>query len=50
MPKSPARTITNYRNAITGQFVKPSYVKTHKSTTTTEHNPRPAPAKPPKKS
>jgi hypothetical protein len=46
MTKSKQATITNYRNAVNGQFVKESYVKAHKSTTTTEHNPRPTPTKP----
>lgn len=41
MAKPKQDSITNHRNAINGQFVKESYVKTHKSTTTTEHNPRP---------
>jgi hypothetical protein len=45
MAKSKPSTITNHRNAVNGQFVKEAYVKTHKSTTTTEHNPRPAPTK-----
>lgn len=48
MSKTPPKTITNHRNAINGQFVKESYVKSHKSTTTTEHNPLPAPKKPSK--
>lgn len=45
-PKPP--TVTNHRDAKSGQFVTEQYVKTHKSTTTTEHNPR-SPTKPTKR-
>jgi len=38
-PKKP--TVTNHRNAKTGEFVTKDYVKKHPSTTTTEKNPRP---------
>ena len=48
MPKSSGNKVTNYRSAISGQFVKESYAKTHKSTTTVEHNPRRTPTSPPK--
>ena len=34
----PSKKVTNNRSAITGKFVKESYVKKHKKTTETEHN------------
>jgi hypothetical protein len=43
MAKAPPKTITNNRNAKDGKFVTESYVKSHKDTTTTEHNPLPPP-------
>lgn len=49
MSKPPKDTIVNHRNAKSGEFVTEQYAKTHKSTTTTEHNPRPAPSKPTKR-
>jgi hypothetical protein len=42
------KTVTNYRDAKSGEFVTKKYVEKHKSTTTTEHNPR-GPRKPTKK-
>jgi len=41
MSKTP--TPVNNRSAVTGQFVTPSYAKTHKSTTVTERRTPPAP-------
>jgi len=38
--KSKTPVVTNHRNAVSGQFVTKQYVKTHPTTTTTEHNPR----------
>jgi uncharacterized protein YgbK (DUF1537 family) len=38
MPKSTTRTVTNHRSAVSGQFVKESFVKKNPRTTTTEHN------------
>ena len=46
MPKSITRTVTNHRDAVSGQFVKESYVKKHPRTTTTEHNKVAVPPKP----
>jgi len=34
---SSKKTITQNRSAITGRYVTPGYVKTHKATTVTEH-------------
>lgn len=45
MTNKSTKAIVNHRNAVNGQFVTKEYVKTHKGTTTTEHNPHPAPAK-----
>jgi uncharacterized protein YgbK (DUF1537 family) len=48
MAKAIVRTVTNHRSAVSGQFVKESYVKTHPHTTTTERNKVSAPSKPTK--
>lgn len=49
MAKSTTRTITNHRDAGSGQFVKESFVKKNPGTTTTEHNKVAVPPKPVKK-
>ncbi|WP_334186792.1 hypothetical protein [Noviherbaspirillum sp.] len=49
MAKAKTPTITNHRDAKTGQFVTPEYVKRHPGTTTTERNPLPKPSAPRKK-
>jgi hypothetical protein len=45
MSKTKSTVVVNHRNAITGQFVKASYVKSNPSTTTTERNRVSAPTK-----
>lgn len=37
--------VTQHRSAVSGQFVTPSYAKTHPRTTVTERNPKPTPTK-----
>ena len=34
-----SKTVTLHRDSGSGKFVKPSYVKSHPKTTTTEHRP-----------
>lgn len=45
MSKTKSTVVVNHRNAVNGQFVKPSYVKSNPATTTTERNRVPAPTK-----
>lgn len=49
MANPPKNTVVNHRSAKSGEFVTEQYAKTHKSTTTTEHNPRPTTPKPTKR-
>ena len=40
------KKITQYRSAVTGEFVKKDYAEKHKSTTVKERNDAPKPSKP----
>lgn len=44
-----ADKVTQYRSAVTGEFVTKNYAERHKSTTVKEQNPAPKPPKSPSK-